>query len=89
MCFLITIADHWLIPAGPLCSADRFSIRINKGIITIIIIIGFHQRTKTLELHSKKQIVPYERTAEEVSFQWHYGHTIGFHLWTNTSKSTP
>ena len=71
-------------PAGPLCSADRFSIRINKGII-----IGFHQRTKTLELHSTKQIVPCERTTKEVSFQWHYGHTIGFHLWTNTSKGTP
>ena len=26
ICFLITVADHQSIPAGPLCSADRFSI---------------------------------------------------------------
>lgn len=45
----------------------------------IIIIIGFHQWTKTLVLHSTKHIVPCERTTQEVSFQWHYGHTIGFH----------
>ena len=37
--FFFIIADHQLIPAGPLCSADWFSIRINKDIIIIIIII--------------------------------------------------
>ena len=35
--FFFIIADHQLIPAGPLCSADWFSIRINKDIIIIII----------------------------------------------------
>ena len=34
------IADYWLMPTGPVCSADRlFDIRINKDIIIIIIII--------------------------------------------------
>ena len=37
--FFFIIADHQLIPAGPLYSADWFSIRINKDIIIIIIII--------------------------------------------------
>ena len=38
--FTVVIADHrFRIPACPLCSADRFSIRMNKEIIIIIIII--------------------------------------------------
>ena len=40
ICILIIyIADHWFIPAVPLCSADWFFIRINEDIIIIIIII--------------------------------------------------
>ena len=38
--FFFIIADHQLIPAGPLYSADWFSIRINKDIIIIIIIMA-------------------------------------------------
>ena len=35
---IIIIADLRLIPAGPLCSNDRFSIKINKDIIIIIFV---------------------------------------------------
>ena len=31
--------------------------------------IGFHPQTQKLELHTK-YIVPFESTAEEVSFEW-------------------
>ena len=38
--------------------------------------IGFHPQTEKLEAHTK-QIVPCERTAEEVSFEWSH-HRISF-----------
>ena len=31
--------------------------------------LEFHPETQKLELHTK-QILPYEKTAEEVSFEW-------------------
>ena len=38
--FSVVIADHrFRIPACPLCSADQFSIRMNKEIIIIFSII--------------------------------------------------
>ena len=46
--------------------------------------IGFHSQIQKLELHTK-QIVPYESTAEEVSFELNV-HTRGFHPHTQITR---